>query len=77
LGSGGSCLGSLTAEASCARRKNTPKAAAPSAASRTLPSTTAGLFFIVASAAKIDCVRPLYGLYRLRTQAKNGGRRCA
>ena len=26
---GGSCLGSLTAEASCARRKNVPKAAAP------------------------------------------------
>ena len=57
---GGSCLGSLTAEAACVRMESVANTAAPDAAIRMLPSTITGLFFMPIASFKIDCVRTLY-----------------
>ena len=56
---GGSCLGSLTAEAACVRMESVTNPAAPNTAIRMLPSTIMGLFFM-AQPHQIDCIRTLY-----------------
>jgi hypothetical protein len=49
---GGSCLGSLTAEASCVGMASVANAAAPDIAIRTPPSTIAVLFFTLVAFSK-------------------------